>query len=211
MKAKFFFNLLILLLSTLLLSSCSLLSNKKSELSQHQVLSKLLPVPQSLLNSVVLDHFTINKLIPDSTKAQQTMLIQTEFSATGISLAAMTPHGVPLAEFQWNSSQNQLSSNINLAHQFDPSQVIYDLQSIHWPIEKISSALKKGYSVEETINGEVKLRQFYSQNSPSNRQLVILIRQQNKHTHFEHHLLGYQLSITQLQSTPLNTANLINE
>ena len=200
MKAKSILHLLIFSLFVMV-TGCTSWGLSQRQTQEHYELFKLIPVPKHLQQRIWLDKFTITiKALPAS-KAKQSMLLQTELTKNGISIAAMSFSGIPLAQAQWSEMTQEISIDTNIAEQLDTKQVMQDLQSVNWPLAEIKNALKQGYSIEERTHKNVKTRQFYFQENGLTKKPIIIIREQGNQINFQQLELGYQLEITRLEST----------
>jgi len=161
-----------------LLSGCGSLLFSQRQAQESYEIFKLLPVPKNLQQRIWLDKFTITINALPKSKAKQSMLLQTELTQSGISIAAMSFAGIPLAQACWVEKTQQISSDTHLAKQLDTKQVMQDLQSINWPLEDLNHALKSGYSVEERIIKDVKTREFYYLEKGLNKKPIIIIQEQ---------------------------------
>ncbi len=205
--------LLVLLVFVLLsqLSACSLLSQEQNNAHSARVMP-LLPVPSEYQHKVWLEKFTfsLNKQASDistnevTSYAKQSMLLQTELTDQGISIAAMSFDGIPLAQASWQQGSQLVKSELTVAKNFDAQQVLHDLQIVNWPVNIIAPALAQGFSVDERIVAEAstgrknKIRRFYHQG-----EVIIIIHYQEKTIDFEQLTLGYQLTITRLNDSDL--------
>ncbi len=230
--------LLLILSSLSWLTACSVFTlgshNQKANISSQLI--PLLPVPSELQNRVWLEKFTFSfdasisstssSTSPSSNSSQgvgkesvdkvggyakQSMLLQTELTEQGISIAAMSFDGIPLAQASWQSgNQNgkqNVKSELTVAKNFDAKQVLHDLQIVNWPIKLIAPALAKNFSVDEQIvadassGDKIKTRYFYHQG-----EVIIIIRYQTPDISFEQLSAGYRLSITRLSDNDLTAA-----
>lgn len=187
---------------TALLFSCSV--KKADENNDYgQRIIRFQPVPQALENKLWLEQFDFaftashlaNALAQLSNEA---MLIQTELTAQGINLAAMTFAGVPLAQVNWQSDSQKVYTDMAAATHFDGQQVIHDLQLINWPKSTVSAALLPGFSFNESFVDGMRTRRFYQ-----DEQVIIIIRYQEQVVSFEQKTIGYRLQIKRLTDTEL--------
>lgn len=205
---------LLCVVCTMLLSSCTNYHSEQ-EITSIEPLNviALLPVPKTLQNRVWLEKFTFS-LTGENTQltnkfVKQSMLLQTELSKQGINLAAMSFSGALLAQATWLSGEQTIASEIGLAKDFNAKQVLHDLQISHWPIAQLQNHLPTGFSVSEKLDSEnVKVRHFYRGD-----EIVIVIyyfmsddQKTMQKINFQHHMLGYQLSIERLSDSLLSRA-----
>ncbi|PKG82502.1 hypothetical protein CXF85_13545 [Colwellia sp. 75C3] len=219
--------LLFILLPLSLLTACSVFTLGSGNANVSTQLMPLLPVPADLQNRVWLEKFTFSfdntssasnsisdnqGTANDSTEkvsgyAKQSMLLQTELTEQGISIAAMSFDGIPLAQASWQSGSQSIKSELTVAKNFDAKQVLHDLQAVNWPIELITSALATNFSVDEQSVADpktgikIKIRHFYHQG-----EVIIIIRYQQQDISFEQVSAGYRLLITRLTDNDLNAA-----
>jgi len=206
-------------------SACSLLSQESNGIKGNVIkrVMPILPVPSELQQKVWLEKFTFSfisqggkakdtKASEESANkvsryAKQSMLLQTELTEQGISIAAMSFDGIPLAQASWQKGSQAVKSELTVAKSFDAKQVLHDLQIVNWPIKYIAPALAGGVSVDEQIVADEstgrknKIRRFYHQG-----EVIIIIHYQEKAINFEQLSLGYQLNITRLNDSDLKVA-----
>jgi hypothetical protein len=211
--------ILVVILSSYLLSACSVFTDKGNE-TKSVVLSQVItlqPVPKNLQQRVWLEKFTFafNNPINGQKQEKQTadkisgyaiqsMLLQTELTEQGINIAAISFEGIPLAQASWQSISQSVKSELTVAKNFDAKQVLHDLQIVNWPIKLIAPALANNFSVDEQIvpdsstGDKIKTRRFYHQS-----EVIIIIRYQKQEISFEQLSAGYRLLITRLTDNDL--------
>ena len=224
-KAKVFLNKISIYLRFFILTvlltqftACSLLSPQSNAVQNKNFarVMPLLPVPEQFQQKVWLEKFTfslasdvvgieeqVNKV---NRYAKQSMLLQTELSLEGINIAAMSFDGIPLAQASWKHGSQKVKSELTVAKNFDAKQVLHDLQIVNWPINIIAPALAKGFSVDEQdvtdliTDRKNKTRRFYHQG-----EVIIIINYKESTIGFEQLKLDYQLTITRLNDSYLNS------
>lgn len=211
--------ILVVILSSYLLSACSVFTDKGNETTS-VVLSQVItlqPVPKNLQQRVWLEKFTFAFNNPINGQKQekqpadkisgyaiQSMLLQTELTEQGINIAAISFEGIPLAQASWQSISQSVKSELTVAKNFDAKQVLHDLQIVNWPIKLIAPALANNFSVDEQIvpdsstGDKIKTRRFYHQG-----EVIIIIRYQKQEISFEQLSAGYRLLITRLTDNDL--------
>ena len=196
------------LFSVLWLTACTHLASRNtggdSEHNSTVYIMPLLPVPAFLEDHVWLEDFSFSLTKQDNEKlaamAKQNMLLQTEFTATGINLAAMSYSGALLAQASWHKSKQSVTSEIGLAKGFNAKQVMHDLQVSHWPIQQIEAALLHGVKVNEQLTTQGRTRTFHLQDEVL---ITIHYNSQDNKVVFEQHRQGYQLTIQRLSNKSL--------
>lgn len=195
----------ILLLLGVQLMSCSWLkSPQESALTQvaNYPFFELMAVPESLQNRVWLDKFTISFNGVAHEVAPQNMLLQSELRENTINIAAMSFTGIPLAQASWDETTQKLVSYNAVDRNFNPQQVIHDLQCVNWPLALIKNSLFAGFSVDEEIIDDVKIRRFYFK-----QKLIVKITNQANKISFDQIEQGYQISVLRLEDNLLNSAS----
>jgi len=169
----------------------------------------LLKVPKSLQNSVWLEKFTFSLIGKHTalanTFANESMLLQTELSAQGINLAAMSFSGALLAQASWLNSTQKVTSEIGLAKDFNARQVLHDLQITNWPLQQVEQHLFSAFTVSEQQDVDSRIRRFYHHG-----EVIIIIRysiltekQQSQYIDFQQLSQGYRLAIQRLSDDAL--------
>lgn len=209
----------ILVLLSTLLNGCANVPVKSTAEGDFTQIMPLQPVPNALQNHVWLEKFTFTLTDKHAqlanTFAKKSMLLQTELSATGINLAAMSFSGALLAQASWLSGAQVVTSEIGLAKGFNAKQVLHDLQLANWPLADIEQNLLTGFTVSEHLVSESKTDDLQIVYSRIRRfiyhgEVFIIIRytiptseQQNQTIHFEQVSQGYQLIIERLADNAL--------
>ena len=215
MNSKRILNYILLLLRKLFLLAMAIIiigcgSPMKSVLQEKSQLNsfvffKLTPVPNALQNRIWLEKFSITFNGTPKQISPKNMLLQTELTEYGLSIAAMSFEGIPLAQAQWNEKTGELLSDNSIDKKFNPKQVLQDLQSVNWPIQELRKTMFKGFTVDEKIANGVRIRNFYH-----NNKIIIKIKEIAIKVNFEQIKLGYQISIIRLEDKSLENNQLTN-
>ena len=133
------------------LAACHLTSKPERELP----LFDLMPVPDELNDGGWLEQFQFSGVV------DQSMLVSTEFTRPMIHIVALSFEGVPLTQLQFDTRTHQLISENSLGVELDGKKIIYDMQSVFWPLSMLEESMRANSRViERTIAGQLT-RQFY--------------------------------------------------
>lgn len=117
-------------------------------------------VPSDLVGQSWLEKFTFDAVV------ERSMLVQTELTAQGINLVAMTFEGLPLLQASYQAETQNIVTESSLSLGLDPYQVFHDLQSVNWPLEQIRANLIKNITVSEKScagDSKCKIRYYHRQ------------------------------------------------
>jgi hypothetical protein len=177
-----------LVVITLLLSACTSTqeltpeSNKVSIAANAQL--QLSAPPKALVGTSLTQIMDIQ--VNDE---QHTLLIQTDFTATGIYLVAISPSGIPVVTITFATNAPLVMQQYVPGQQINPANIIADLQLAMWPMSDLNHYLE---------GDNVSLRQVNS----NERLLVVAdktvmrISKDTAKTHIEHSERGYQITLS---------------
>lgn len=121
---------------------------------------------------------------------QHTLLTQTEFQSNSITMAAMTPAGIPIVTVHYqHNAPLEVKQYIPL-QRFDAKYIIADIQLALWPIDVLKKHLVSRDATLTESNGQ---RLLFSKDAP-----LITITTQTDTTTLLHHERGYQIQLTQV-------------
>jgi len=171
-----------------LVGGCSILSGNKIDNSTRYF--SLLKIPNEMIGLINLEKFEFVGVV------ERSMLVQSELTSTHINLVAMTFEGLPIVQASWSALDNTWQVMAGVAFLLEPSQILHDLQSVHWPLSTIEDALFEHYYVVEGVNNfGVRFRAFYF-----NDELIRVIDYKKDMIEFNDFRKNYQLNITPLNS-----------
>ena len=170
------------------LNSCSLFPNGNENGTERYF--SLAKIPNQMVGQIQLEKFEFVGVV------ERSMLVQSEITSTHVNLVAMTFEGVPIIQASWLALDNTWQVITGLSLMLEPSQILHDLQSVHWPLSVIEDVLHKSYSViEETSSFGFRTRKFYF-----NDVLIRTIDYKEDMIEFNDFKKNYQLKITPLNS-----------
>lgn len=174
------------------LFSCTTLNQQSSMVVLNEALSyQLTPPPASLINRQMQQ-----LLLVKFQQQNKQLIVQTEFQADSIVLAAISTTGVPLFDLTWQANDSLNVKKYLPLPDFDPRRILVDLQWVYWPEAQLKSALV-GKNIELT---SVKNEQGKRVISQHGKTLVTIEHTQSNIiiNHFDSH---YQIIITPLEPT----------
>jgi len=138
-------------------SSCTIF--QQAQKNNETVFFELTKVPKQMIGQTHLEKFEFFGVV------NRSMLVQSELTAKNVNLVAMTFEGLPIVQASWNTLTNEWKVLAGVALQLRPQQILHDLQSVHWPITVIETALFNNYSAIEgkTLSG-YRYRHYYFKN-----------------------------------------------
>lgn len=180
-----------ILLSLLLafgMCSCTVFSERSDNDATHYF--SLAQIPKAMIGQSRLEKFEFFSVV------NRSMLVQSELTATHINIVAMTFEGLPIIQASWQALDNQWQVITGISLPLEPSQILHDLQSVHWPVLMLENVLFEHYSIVESVNdvGD-RSRHFYF-----NDELIRTIDYKKDMIEFNDFRKNYQLKITPLTS-----------